>query len=204
MRILSVLIAMIGGPLWADNAAQVHAAAVASFDRMPVLRRVGQIAGECGADESVNNDVVYCAANNIAYLTRDAAMQAEAGYLVAHVLGHATQIRHGVADVALATIQARRAEEVALRHDVTRQVECLAGVFYARAGLPAASLTDWFSTEPFTDSHWGRNPLTVGPKVTLGLAQRDAWFRKGQAATEPSVCATADFDAQLLIAAFQC
>lgn len=189
------------GTALADPVDQVLAAATQSFDRMPTLQMVDQIAGNCGADASVNSEVAFCTTFNRVFLTEAARQQAYAPYLVAHVLGHAVQVQHGVADVALREIRQRRAEEVQLRTYVESQVNCIAGVLYQRAGLPAASLTDWFDQEPLTDPHWGRNPLQQGPTVSITLDVADAWFRKGLRGGDPAVCAVGEFGAELLIAA---
>jgi len=204
MNAIKIALGMIvlAGVAKADPVADVAAAVNATFDRMPVIQRVAQIEGRCGADEHVNDVVAYCAPQNRVFLVSDAIGRPEAAYMLAHVMGHAAQIQHGVADVALATIRANRDQEDVLRADVTRQVECVAGVFYTRAGLPRADLTDWFSTEPFTGSHWGRDPLSVGPKVSIGLAERAAWFARGQGG-DLAACATQSFGAELLIAAFK-
>lgn len=198
--LFSLLFVGCAFPAAADPVAQLMDGANQRFDRLPVLRIVDRIAGRCGADHDVNNTVAYCTSENVVYLTRAGAGRPEAAYLVAHVLGHATQVRHGVADVALRTIRANRDQEAALRADVTRQVECLAGYLYRNAGLPPAELTDWFQTEPFADAHWGRNPLTVGPKVSIGLQERAAWFARGQGGNLAD-CATDRFGAELLLAA---
>lgn len=182
------------------DANRVLAAAHTSFADMPRVEVVETIAGRCGADHTVNPVVAYCASTNTVYAAGASLFEPDMPYQLGHVLGHAAQIRHGVADVALAAIRADRAAEPTLRKHVTQQVDCLAGVFYARAGLPRASLLDWYDTEPFTGAHWGRNPLTVGPKVSIGLAQRDQWFQRGQSG-KVADCTVAVFGADLLIAA---
>lgn len=187
-------------PLNADPATDVAHAARLAFDGMPVVRRVDAIAGNCGADETVNAHVAYCTSRNQIFLTRDAAAFPEAAYLVAHSYGHAVQVRHGVADFALAQIRARRPEEEMLRGLVERQVDCIAGFLVARAGLPPASLTDWFDAEPFAGSHWGRDPLHIGPEVSIGLAARAEWFAIGQGG-DIAACAPGEFGSDLLVAA---
>ena len=93
---------------------------------MPSVRVVDQITGMCGADEGVSSRAAYCtSANEILLIDRPGA-----AYALAHVLGHAVQVRHGVADVALRTIRACRSEEVTLRGYVERQVDCIAGFFF--------------------------------------------------------------------------
>lgn len=199
---IALCLSLIAGSASADPLAAIGSAITASFDRMPQVQIVAQIAGRCGADELVNDAVVYCATQNRVYMADAVTGRPEAAYLVAHIMGHAAQIQHGVADVALRTIRANPDQETALRRDVTRQVECLAGFFYSRAGLPKADLTDWMDQEPFTGSHWGRDPLTIGPQVSLGLSERAAWFARGQAG-DLAACATEQFGADLLITALK-
>ena len=201
MRLVLALMVM-AAPVAADPVADVAAAANAAFDRMPRIDRVASIAGNCGADESVHELVAYCTSRNVIFVADAVGSLPEAAYLVAHAYGHAVQVQHGVADFALAQIRARRSEEAMLRGLVTRQVECIAGFLVARAGLPAASLTDWMTEEPFTGSHWGRDPLRIGPKVSIGLAERDAWFQVGQAG-DLAVCGPGEFTADLLLGALK-
>ena len=84
---------------------------------------------------------------------------------------------------------------------VTRQVECLAGVLTARAGVPSRDLLSLFSTEPFTDAHWGRRPLNVGPKVSIGLDVRAEWYQIGFEAADFSVCSVGEMAADLIVQA---
>lgn len=202
----AIRLALLGALLGTQGAAatldDIINAANASFDRMPQLAVVDRIAGYCGADAAVNPVVAYCTSENVVRVAASAVAEPQTAYLLAHVLGHAAQVQHGVADVALATITANREQEDVLRADVTRQVDCIAGTIYARAGGDTVSLATWFSSEPLTDSHWGRNPLTIGPKVSIGLAERDRWFQRGQA-SGLAACATPNFNADLLIAADQ-
>lgn len=177
-------------------------AANASFDRMPTVTTVSTIGNTCGAGNGVNSQVVYCTTENTIFITNAAAAAPEGPYLLAHVYGHAVQVRHGVADVALRTITANRDREAELRMDVTRMVECIAGVILSGAATPQ-DLNALFTSEPFTGSHWGRSPLVQGPRVRLMLAERNRWLQKGFAAGEPSVCHTASFPADLVVTAFR-
>lgn len=186
----------------ADPVADVAAAAVRAFDGMPRVVTVDAIAGECGADGSVNDQVAYCTTRNVIFISEDARDLPQAAYLVAHAYGHAVQVRHGVADFALAQIRNRRDEEDMLRGLVARQVDCIAGFLVTRADLPALRLTDWFAQEPFARVHWGRDPLRVGPKVSIGRDARDEWFQLGQGA-DLAVCTPGEFTADLLLAALK-
>ncbi|MDX8349051.1 neutral zinc metallopeptidase [Cognatiyoonia sp. IB215446] len=186
----------------ADPVEMVEQAAKEAFDSMPPVQIVREIAGRCGADANVNPHVAYCTSQNVIFLTREAADQPQAAYLVAHSYGHAVQVRHGVADFALAQIRARRDEEAMLRGLVERQVDCIAGFLVARAGLPDADLTDWFDADPFDDIHWGRNPLSIGPVMGIDLADRDAWFQIGQEG-DITACGPGEFTADLLVAALR-
>ena len=182
----------------ADPVDDVARAADAAFDQMPSVVRVDQIAGRCGADLRVNTQVAYCTSRNEILLSRDASASLQAPYLVAHSYGHAVQVQHGVADFALRQIRNRRAEEAMLRGLVARQVDCIAGFLMARAGAPPVNLTDLFAQEPFDGVHWGRNPLSAGPVVSVGLAARAEWFAIGQAG-DLLACAPGEFTAELLL-----
>lgn len=196
--ILSVL--LLGQTALADPVQDVVDVAQTAFDDMPQVVRVGQIAGNCGADEAVNPVVAYCTSLNQIFLVKDVEVSAMTAYEVAHLYGHAVQVQHGVADFALGQIRQRPAEEDMLRGLVTRQVECIAGFFMARAGLGTFDLNRAFAEEPFTHSHWGRDPLRIGPKVSIGLAARAEWFAIGLQGNI-AVCAPGEFTSDLLVAA---
>lgn len=83
---------------FADDLARIEAAAKSLFDRLPEIAFVAQIEGHCGADHLVNPDAVYCTSENRIYLSASGRGREEAGYRVAHLLGHAVQVQHGVAD----------------------------------------------------------------------------------------------------------
>ena len=203
MRFLAVFaVSLWGSATYADPISSLMTAARDAYDEMPVLRVVDRIAGECGAHAEVNPQIAYCTTQNAILITRDAATTPKSAYLVAHQLGHAVQVQHGVADVALREIRARRDEEPVLRGYVARQVDCIAGFLYQRAGLPAAALTDRLSVEPFTGSHWGRNPLQVGPHVSIGLAERGAWFQRGQSGDMRN-CGVSEFGPEQLLNALR-
>ncbi len=201
MRFVLALMCL-AGPVCADPVADVASAARAAFDGMPRVARVDVIEGRCGADRHVNDQVAYCATRNVIFVTDAAAALPEAGYLVAHAYGHAVQVKHRVADFALAQIRSRPGEEQMLRGLVARQVDCIAGFLFARAGLPDARLTYWMTEEPFAGTHWGRDPLRIGPKVSIGLAARDEWFQLGQG-DDLAVCAPGEFSADLLLVALK-
>ncbi|MEJ8560704.1 hypothetical protein QTO30_05305 [Yoonia sp. GPGPB17] len=184
----------------ADPVSQVTQAAHLAFDRLPDVRRVDQIAGHCGADETVNQTVAYCTTRNQIFLRRSAQDDPQTPYMLAHAFGHAVQVRHGVADFALAEIRQRRSEEAMLRGLVTRQAECIAGFIVARAEFAPTDLTSLFADEPFTGSHWGRDPLHIGPEVSIGLAPRAEWFAIGQLG-DLAACAPGEFTSDLLLQA---
>lgn len=204
MRAMVFSIGLVVGPsvLWAD-VQDIMNAAHSAFEDMPALQLVEQISGSCGADRHVNQGVAYCTSDNVVYLSAAVSDHPKAAYLVAHVMGHAAQVRHGVADLALAAIRANPEDERSLRGEVTRQVECLAGLYFTLAEIPQSALSDWFDEEPFTGSHWGRNPLRIGPRVSIGLAERDVWFQKGQASQNPTDCSVGVLSADLLESAFR-
>ncbi|MDP5086983.1 MAG: hypothetical protein NWQ23_16305 [Yoonia sp.] len=188
------------GSLQADPVAEVMTAAQAAFARMPSVVSVARIEGHCGADATVNSQVVYCTTSNEILIAGAAYDLPQAPYLVAHAYGHAVQVQHGVADFALREIRNRRSEEIMLRGLVERQVDCIAGFLMARAGLPEAALTDWFDVDPFAGAHWGRNPLHAGPQVGIGLDARAEWVARGQTG-DLSACAPGEFTAGLLLEA---
>ncbi len=193
---------LLAGPVQADPVDDVMVAAMRSFAQMPVVTRVGVIEGQCGADATVDAQVVYCTTRNEILITTSAGTLPQAPYLVAHAYGHAVQVRHGVADFALSQIRNRRSEEQMLRGLVEQQVDCIAGFLVARAGVPPVSLRDWMRVEPFTGIHWGRDPLHVGPSVSIGLDTRDEWFQRGQGG-DLGQCAPGEFTADLLLTALQ-
>lgn len=200
---LAIAISFAGEVAIADPIGTLAATAKAAFAQMPQVRVVDQIAGECGADAAVNQQVAYCTTQNTIFINRDAAARPEAAYLVAHSYGHAVQVQHGVADVALREIRSRRDEEPKLRSYVASQVDCIAGFLLGRAGLPDPRLDDWFAAEPFTGTHWGRKPLSVGPQVAIGLDQRQAWVQRGYKSQDLNACAAGEFGAELLLRAFR-
>lgn len=182
----------------ADPVDDVANAAGAAFDDMPQVLRVDQIAGQCGADATVNDNVAYCTTRNQILVARAALSTPQAPYLVAHAYGHAVQVRHGVADFALGQIRNRRSEEAMLRGLVERQVDCIAGFLIARAGVPPADLNTLFTQDPLAGAHWGRNPLRVGPVASIGLGARAEWFAIGQDG-DLSACTPGEFKSNLLL-----
>lgn len=202
MKWCPVLIALAVAPAVAeDGLTSLEDAAHAAFSEMPSVVLVDQIAGQCGADERVNPHAAYCTTRNIIF-ARDITGAAQT-YRVAHLFGHAVQVQHGIADVALREIRTRPEKELELRGLVARQVDCIAGLLSAKADLPWTPLTDLFEEEPFTGSHWGRDPLRIGPTVSIGLAERADWYARGYAADEISVCAVGGFGAALLFKAYR-
>lgn len=169
---------------------QVMQAASEAFAEMPQLRVAPATFGFCGADPSVNEFAVYCTSQNVILVTGDALARPDISYLVAHLLGHAVQVRHGVADVALGAIRRRPSEEAVLRSFVAAQVDCLAGYFHARAGLTLDEdeVLPWFEAEPFTGIHWGRDPLRIGPEVSVGKEVRAGNFMVGWSQNDLEIC----------------
>lgn len=175
-----------------------------AFPNLPSVALTSNISAICGGDAATSREMRYCVTQNTIFVDwaladrRDAA---QAAYMMGHMFGHAIQVRHGVADRALAAIRAEPAREGDLRAMVTSQVECLAGVLVARAGGQRGSPLDWFETAPFTGSHWGAAPLSRGPQVRIGLALRDKWFRVGAASQDVADCAVGEMGADLLVRA---
>jgi hypothetical protein len=200
--ILSLVLCLAPLQLRADPVGMVTDAARAAFDRMPQIEVVPAIAGTCGADETVHPDVAYCTTRNAILVSRDAATRPDTAYLLAHAFGHAVQVQHGVADVALREIRARPDDEVRLRGWVERQVDCIAGFVLSRAGLPLPELVATYATDPLDRPHWGRSPLADGPHLAVPVADRAQWLATGYEAGL-AACAVGEFDASLLIAALK-
>lgn len=194
MRILILLI--LTGPAFANDVL-IEAAAHKHFDKMPEVVRSDDISSVCGAARSANQDAVYCTSENRIYLRRDAQ---DLSYKLAHLFGHAVQVNHGVADIALREVRARRDEEASLRAMVTRQVECIAGFLHKKASVPPR-FTE--GVEPFTGSHWGRNPLRIGPQVSIGAQTRMEWLSRGYGTGDLAACASGEIGAELLLKAFR-
>jgi predicted metalloprotease len=186
----------------ADLVSDVEQAAATAFRGMPRVVTVKTILGECGADAQVNDQVAYCTSRNVIFVSEEARDLPASAYMVAHLYGHAVQVRHGIADFALEQIRRRRDEEEMLRGLVARQVDCISGFLVARAGMTEVSLTDWFAEEPFAGTHWGRDPLRIGPQVSIGLGARDKWFQLGQGG-DLAACAPGEFTSELLMTALR-
>ena len=187
-------------PQTAKALREVVRAAEGSFTRLPVVRLTSIFGGVCGGP-AANRMVQYCTDQNAIFVTQDLVdkvPEGAPGYMLAHVYGHAVQVRHGQATRALAAIRAEPAREAELRGMVTRQVECIAGLIYGRA-LGPASLAVWFAEEPFTDSHWGRTPMSNGPRVSIGLEAREEWFQRGLAADGVEACAVGEMGIEALL-----
>jgi hypothetical protein len=179
---------------------QIERQAQALFRDLPKVVRVTDTQAHCGANRGVSTIGAYCTTKNVIYL-KDAFPEPKLwAHHLAHLYGHAVQVRHGVADVALRQIRTRPDEEDKLRGWVTRQVECIAGHIFAQTELDQIALDDLYGNEPLTGSHWGRDPLAVGPKVSIGLAARAEWFEIGMT-QGLSACAPGEFSSELLLKA---
>jgi predicted metalloprotease len=200
--IIAALTASVCQSAGADPMA-VHQTAQALFAQLPDVEARTDLYEACGFGTNSNPNIGYCASNNTIFVSEGFAARPQASYEMAHVLGHAIQVRHGVADVALRAILNRRSEEDALRGMVTRQVDCVAGVLMASAGLAPADLNQLFATEPFTDAHWGRQPINSGPRVTVGLAARSQWYEIGYTAHDFAVCSVGEMSSDLIVAALR-
>ncbi|KAB7615580.1 hypothetical protein F9L33_02120 [Amylibacter sp. SFDW26] len=171
------------------------------FPKTPPVQFVDDLTGLCGFGSGVNKDIAYCTSQNVVFIRKEPKSDMREAYELAHVMGHAVQVKYGVADIALRKITDQRDRETELRGMVTRQVECIAGVLFTRAGLPRADLKRLYKSEPFTDSHWGREPLRIGPKVSIGLGARAEWFSKGQQTAQFESCTVGEISANLIVQA---
>ncbi len=174
------------------------------FKNLPQVRLSIDVTAICSGDDQTNRLMRYCTSQNTIFVSsflngrvesRDAA-----GYMIAHMLGHGVQVRNGVADKALAMIRADPDNVAELRGMVERQVECIAGVIYARAGYdPAMRLRDINGgQEVFADKHWGRNPLTAAQIVRIGPEASERWFETGRDAGDYSVCSVGKITYEML------
>ena len=193
---------LCGSAAVADAVDKIAATAKARFGSMPDVVTVPEIVGRCGATEEVNQQAVYCTTRNQILIAADARSLPEAPYLVAHLFGHAVQVQHGVADFALSEIRARRREEAMLRGLVERQVDCIAGFLFTEAGLAPTDLADLVADDPFDGIHWGRDPLRIGPTVSIGRDARAEWFAVGQGG-DLAACGPGEFTADLLLEALR-
>ena len=203
MRLPSVLFATcLALPAVADPVSAVTAAAQGGFDEMPRVEMVERIAGNCGATAAVHDVVAYCTSENVIFVAAARQEPRQTAYLVAHAFGHAVQVRHGVADVALREIRNRPADELALRGMVERQVDCIAGFLWQRSGLAPADLRQWYTDDPLDVPHWGRNPLRIGPHLEVPVPERQEWFAVGQEG-DLSACTPGEFGSALLVNALR-
>jgi len=196
-----ILITLFWGSSAIADPIAVHSTARDIFERLPDIEMTQDMRDVCGSGRSTNPHIGYCTTENVIYFSPNFTTRPSAGYEMAHVLGHAVQVRHGVADIAFRAIQSRPQEEAALRGMVTRQVECIAGVLTARAGVPSRDLLSLFSSEPFIDAHWGRRPLNAGPKVSIGLDARAESYQIGFEAADFSACSVGEISADLIVQA---
>ena len=204
-----VFLFLLAAPANADVVRDLHPLieeAEATFARMPEIVPTDNLATACGGGPASNAHLQYCATDNRIYLRPDLLSELggrdPAAYMLAHLYGHAVQVQHGIADIALARIVAERAREAEFRGWVTRQVECIAGVLHVRSfGNVGAGPEQWFAAEPFTGSHWGANPVGARAKVSIGLDVRDAWFRVGQRSGDFTACTVGEFPADLIVEA---
>ena len=200
MRLIKLFCVLIctGTPIFADDTRAINTAARTVFDEMPQIEEVPFVDEYCGAHRGANEDIVYCTNENRIYIRAGFWEDEAAPYALAHIFGHAAQVAHGVASIAFNMIQTNPTQEAALRSMVERQVDCLAGYFFRKAGLPKTSLFDIFDREPFIGAHWGRDPVSNGPKVSIGLDARDEWFQIGQGLRTPLECNVDELSAEPL------
>jgi len=199
---IATFVTLVASPaLTAADPFVVAQTAAQMFDRVPKLQSFDGTPEACGAGDETNEDAYYCTSLKTIFYRSGFEDAPQAAYQIAHLLGHAMQVEHGVADVALREISRRRDEEEVLRGMVTRQVECVAGVFMARARVDLINLAEVFDHEPFTHSHWGRSPVNQGPQVSIGVQARQDWLEIGYQAGDVSACSVGEMSADLLVQA---
>lgn len=201
---LALLAALAAAPAAAPAAAQVQmaplgpdtAAAIApvveraqqGFRRMPQVRLTSALADICGADADTQTGAIFCTSLNAIYVDADLARDlgpGAAAYFVAHLFGHALQLRHGTPPKAGDDEALARAEA---------QADCIAGHLLAASGAARVRLADWFDDDPLEDVHWGADPLAGAMSVSLTLAARDAAFRAGEDAEGIAACSAPGLD----------
>lgn len=187
----------MAGPVLAGGAYDVERAVRASLPHMPAVS-YGPFAVDTCDGANANPVARYCTSERRIHLS-GRPRDVQTAYALAHLMGHAALVEHGIADIAWRSIRARPHEEQALRRMVTQQVECLAGVFMARAEVDIDPVIKSFTSEPFVGSHWGRRPLNRGPKVAIGLELRVNALRRGFDASAFSVCSYQEITPDLLL-----
>ncbi|SMY07360.1 hypothetical protein [Flavimaricola marinus] len=198
---VALCLIVANGPLpgWAETPLDgLIRTATTSFPALPEVRHVPSTIDLCGGE--LDAPGLYCTSEGAIYLAETPHAEQQL-FALAHLYGHGIQVQYGLADIALARILADRSQENEVRRKVTSQVECMAGVLLARAGVQMPPLTELFDEEPMTDAHWGRSPVRRGPAVSIGLALRAEWFGAGYSAGEPSACSVEDLPADLIVAA---
>lgn len=198
---LAAALALAQPALAETDVARVVNTARSVFPELPPVRFVEDIEDICGG--SFDGQGAYCPSERQIFVAADLPLSPKGPYILAHLYGHAMQVTFGVADVALAAIQAERSREAELRGMVTRQVECLAGVLLSNAGLERPDLAVLFEGEPMTGSHWGRNPVREGPSVSIGAPARQEWLSRGFAAGHPDACSVGEMDVSLIAQRYQ-
>ena len=161
--------------------APVIRAANALFPRLPGVTLTTRIDALCGGDDETSEHVRYCTDQNLIFLTRGLVAEVgskDAAFILAHAYGHAVQVRHGVADIALRAITTQRLREVELRRMVESQVACIAGVILDRAFGDDAP--DGPGSQYFANAHWGRAPLASRAKIALDLEEQRRWYQIGR------------------------
>ena len=197
-----ILLLLLANPANADFM-NVYDTANTLFDRMPDLEISDDLNASCRGGGNTNDHIIYCTTGNTIFISQAFTQRPQGTYEIAHILGHAIQVRHGVADVAFNAIRTRRAEEAELRGMVTRQVECVAGVLMAQAGEQEAGPAQLFNREPFTGAHWGRNPINSGPRVSIGMLARQEWYNIGYSSRDFSNCTVGEMSSELIVNALR-
>lgn len=188
------------GPATALLIRDVVRQAEKDFTRMPQVRLTSAMRDICGGDGDADDFMRYCTTLNAIYVSANLYARLPdrdvAAYMIAHLYGHAVQVRHGQADLAAAAIRAEPQREAELRGMIEAQAECIAGVIHARSTGGGA-----FALAPFDGVHWGADPLAAEPMVSIGPEVREAWFLKGRRAGDVAVCTVGELTAERLVRA---
>lgn len=198
LRVILLFLLLWPGTSFADDwLSQLVTRTENSFPDIPPVELTSDVRSVCGGE--FDGQGAYCPSETRIVLAEGVPDDPRGPYIVSHLYGHALQVTYGVADVALAAIQSDRAREAELRGMVTRQVECLAGVLLRRADLPLPDLAALYGEEPMTGAHWGRNPVRLGPQVSIGLRARQEWLANGYSAADPARCSVEEMSSDLIV-----
>ncbi|WP_233417080.1 neutral zinc metallopeptidase [Halovulum marinum] len=158
------------------------------FPNLPAVRLTSAIGRVCGGPPA-SELVRYCTSANLVYLAADIDQRLSepaAAYLVAHQLGHAAQLRAGIA---------ARADTPELRAALELQADCLAGVILSSTETTASDPAVRAATDHLTAPHWGAEPIENGRPEPLPPTIRGEWLQWGYREADAGRCEVGDLPA---------